>query len=163
MDHFIAVYVQKFSAVRAPEIQVNFRAEMLTRPKGNNEHSSHLVCTQAMEGTEESVWSAEIRTANHQSLVSRVEKGATRQVQGSKFQLLVKMSGVRKTLHCNTIQTRCRTTSRHLQWVTRRDWLFRGKRLCCRATRLRCWQQEDIIQGSLRSAQCESSRWRKRS
>ena len=71
MDHFIAVYVQKFSAVRAPEIQVNFRAEMLTRPKGNNEHSSHLVCTQAMEGTEESVWSAEIRTANHQSLVSR--------------------------------------------------------------------------------------------
>ena len=44
---------------------------MWTRPKGNNEHSSHLVCTQAMEGAEESVWSAEIRAANHQSLVSR--------------------------------------------------------------------------------------------
>ena len=71
MDHFLAAYVQKFSAVRALEIQATCRAEMWTRPKGNNEHSSHLVCTQAMEGAEESVWSAQIRAANHQSLVSR--------------------------------------------------------------------------------------------
>jgi hypothetical protein len=71
MDHFLAAYVQKFSDVRALEIQANFWSAMLTRPKGNNEHSSHLVCTQAMEGAEESVWSSEIRAANHQSLVSR--------------------------------------------------------------------------------------------
>jgi hypothetical protein len=50
MDHFLAAYVQKFSVVRALEIQATCRAEMWTRPKGNNEHSSHLVCTQAMEG-----------------------------------------------------------------------------------------------------------------
>ena len=38
MDHFIAVYVKKFSTVRTLEIQANFRAEMLTRPKGNSVH-----------------------------------------------------------------------------------------------------------------------------
>jgi hypothetical protein len=78
MDHFITAYVQKFSAVKALEMQANFRAEMLTRPEGNNEHSSHLVGTQAMEGAQESVWSAEIRAANHQSLVLRAVLFLTR-------------------------------------------------------------------------------------
>jgi len=45
MDHFLAAYVQKFSSVRALEIQANFWASMLTRSKGNNEHISHLECT----------------------------------------------------------------------------------------------------------------------
>jgi hypothetical protein len=105
MDHFITAYVQKFSAVRALEIQATCRAEMWTRPKGNNEHSSHLVCTQAMEGAEESVWSAQIRAANHQTLVSRAvarlqvwwrQQVRCSQIQAGQMQVL---HGGRKAPH----------------------------------------------------------------